>query len=216
MCIRDSNNNIEESYLSKIILDDQNRLNQFSNIGFQKHLTSMDEIELINKIVGFNSHITVKPYEKEIKVGKIDRNSGDWKNKKANKIALKRLKKAQNCINNNDFDSFLEEIEKSIWVYFADKFKLPMALLRCNYYPKRSSELSDKDFGIAPHTDYGCLTLLFTDATPGLEVELPSKKWEKVTANKEIRILWNAPRAWLVISSKKNIVSSWFQQTLWI
>ena len=44
------NNNIEESYLSKIILDDQNRLNQFSNIGFQKHLTSMDEIELINKM----------------------------------------------------------------------------------------------------------------------------------------------------------------------
>ena len=30
--------------------------------------------ELINKIVGFNSHITVKPYEKEINVGKIDRN----------------------------------------------------------------------------------------------------------------------------------------------
>ena len=30
--------------------------------------------ELINKIVGFNSHITVKPYEKEIKVGKIERN----------------------------------------------------------------------------------------------------------------------------------------------
>ena len=30
----------------------------------------------------------------------------------------------------------------------------------------------------------------------------------KVTANKEIRILWNAPRAWLVISSKKNIVST--------
>ena len=30
--------------------------------------------ELINKIVGFNSHITVKPYEKEIKIGKIDRN----------------------------------------------------------------------------------------------------------------------------------------------
>ena len=60
-----------------------------------------------------------------------------------------------------------------------------MALLRCNYYPKRSSELSNKDFGIAPHTDYGCLTLLFTDATPGLEVELPSKKWEKVTANKD-------------------------------
>jgi len=84
--------------------------------------------------------------------------------------------------------AILKQIENSLNYannYFADKFKLPMALLRCNYYPKRSSELSNKDFGIAPHTDYGCLTLLFTDATPGLEVELPSKKWEKVTANKD-------------------------------
>lgn len=60
-------------------------------------------------------------------VGKIDTNSSDWKNKKANKIALKRLKYAQNCINNNDFDSFFEEIEKSLWVYFADKFKVIIA-----------------------------------------------------------------------------------------
>ena len=28
----------------------------------------------------------------------------------------------------------------------------------------------------------------------------------KVTANKETRILWNAPRTWLIISNKKNIV----------
>jgi len=60
-------------------------------------------------------------------VGKTDANSSDWKNKKANKIALKRLKYAQNCINNNDFDSFFEEIEKSLWGYFADKFKVSIA-----------------------------------------------------------------------------------------
>ena len=59
--------------------------------------------------------------------GKTDTNSSNWKNKKANKIALKRLKYSQNCINNNDFDSFFEEIEKSIWVYFADKFKVSIA-----------------------------------------------------------------------------------------
>mgnify|MGYP001161482659 FL=1 len=83
--------------------------------------------------------------------------------------------------------SILKQIEISLNYstnYFADKFNLPMALLRCNYYPKRSKELTDNDFGIAPHTDYGCLTLLFTDGTPGLEVELPSKKWEPVTAKK--------------------------------
>ena len=84
--------------------------------------------------------------------------------------------------------SILKQIEISLNYsgnYFADKFDLPMALLRCNYYPKRSKKLSERDFGIAPHTDYGCLTLLFTDGTPGLEVELPSKIWEPVTANKD-------------------------------
>jgi isopenicillin N synthase-like dioxygenase len=83
--------------------------------------------------------------------------------------------------------SILKQIEISLNYssnYFADKFNLPMALLRCNYYPKRPKELSNLDFGIAPHTDYGCLTLLFTDGTPGLEVELPSKQWEKLTAKK--------------------------------
>ena len=59
--------------------------------------------------------------------GKTDTNSSDWKNKKANKIALKRLKTAQICINNNDFDGFFEEIEKSLWGYFADKFKVSIA-----------------------------------------------------------------------------------------
>ena len=60
-------------------------------------------------------------------VGKTDTSSNDWKNKKANKIALKRLKTAQICINNNDFDGFFEEIEKSLWGYFADKFKVASA-----------------------------------------------------------------------------------------
>ena len=59
--------------------------------------------------------------------GKTDTNSSDWKNKKANKIALKRLKTAQICINNNNFDGFFEEIEKSLWGYFADKFKVVIA-----------------------------------------------------------------------------------------
>jgi len=59
--------------------------------------------------------------------GKKDTNSKDWKNEKANKIALKRLKKAKKRIENNDFDGFFEEIEKSLWGYFADKFKVEIA-----------------------------------------------------------------------------------------
>ncbi|MEO0359154.1 MAG: 2-oxoglutarate and iron-dependent oxygenase domain-containing protein, partial [Pseudomonadota bacterium] len=54
--------------------------------------------------------------------------------------------------------------------YFDDKFTRPMALLRGNYYPERPEWAGDNDFGIATHTDYGCVTLLATDGVPGLEV----------------------------------------------
>lgn len=66
--------------------------------------------------------------------------------------------------------------------YFLDKFDKPMALLRGNYYPPRPSDASEKDFGIAPHTDYGCLTLLATDGSPGLEVQTRHDGWLPVSA----------------------------------
>ncbi len=65
---------------------------------------------------------------------------------------------------------------------FADKFDPPMAMLRGNYYPARPDWAGDKDFGIAAHTDYGCLTLLATDGAPGLEVEMPNGTWLPVQA----------------------------------
>ncbi len=66
--------------------------------------------------------------------------------------------------------------------YFADKFDRPMALLRGNYYPQRPAWAGDRDFGIATHTDYGCLTLLATDGTPGLEVRKRGGGWIAVNA----------------------------------
>lgn len=71
--------------------------------------------------------ILLKMYDRFL--GKIDTKSTSWKNKRANKIAQKRLKKAQKCINNANFDVFFEEIEKSLWGYFADKFKVDSAEL---------------------------------------------------------------------------------------
>lgn len=67
--------------------------------------------------------------------------------------------------------------------YFADKFTKPMALLRGNYYPERPEWAGDKDFGIAAHTDYGCLTLLATDGQPGLEVQMRDGTWVPVQAD---------------------------------
>ncbi|MFD1341954.1 2OG-Fe(II) oxygenase family protein [Litorisediminicola beolgyonensis] len=66
--------------------------------------------------------------------------------------------------------------------YFASRFDKPMALLRGNYYPQRPDWAGANDYGIAPHTDYGCLTLLGSDGVPGLEVLAATGDWVPVTA----------------------------------
>ncbi len=82
--------------------------------------------------------------------------------------------------------ALLSAVAKSIGQpgeYFTDKFDKPMALLRGNYYPPRPATAASKDFGIAPHTDYGCLTLLAIDGSSGLEIQSRKGDWIKVNAN---------------------------------
>ncbi len=66
--------------------------------------------------------------------------------------------------------------------YFATRFATPMALLRGNFYPERPRDAGAQDFGIATHTDYGCLTLLATDGTAGLEVRRRGGGWTPLSA----------------------------------
>lgn len=65
---------------------------------------------------------------------------------------------------------------------FDGAFETPMALLRGNFYPTRPANAGEKEFGIATHTDYGCLTLLATDGAPGLEVRQRGGGWIPVQA----------------------------------
>jgi len=51
------------------------------------------------------------------------------KRRKATKIAIKRLKTANKCILNNNFEEFFEEIEKSLWGYFGQKFNVESSKL---------------------------------------------------------------------------------------
>ena len=53
----------DESFLSKIIMDENNKLANFSNIGYQKHLTSFSENKLVDKM-----------YFESISLGKIKSN----------------------------------------------------------------------------------------------------------------------------------------------
>ena len=49
------------------------------------------------------------------------------KSKKANKVARKRLKKAEICLKNNDGDKFYDEILSAMWGYIGDKLRMPIS-----------------------------------------------------------------------------------------
>ncbi len=51
------------------------------------------------------------------------------KNKRANKQATKRLKKAQQHLSKNESEAFYEEVLKSLWGYTSDKLNIPVSEL---------------------------------------------------------------------------------------
>ena len=57
----------------------------------------------------------------------------------------------------------------------------PIARSSIIHYPPQSEDLGEEQFGVAPHTDYGCLTLLWEDQVGGLEVQNREGEW--VTAH---------------------------------
>jgi hypothetical protein len=55
------------------------------------------------------------------------------KNRKARKIAIKRLRIASACLKRNEMDRFHEEILKALWGYLSDKLNIPVSdLTRIN------------------------------------------------------------------------------------
>lgn len=61
--------------------------------------------------------------------------------------------------------------------FFADKFDCPLARGSAIYYPPQPPDLGEAQFGVGPHTDYGCLTLLWQDDSGGLQVQGRGGTW---------------------------------------
>ena len=61
----------------------------------------------------------------------IRRNSdiSQVRNRKAAKIAIRRLQSADECLKNEQIDSFYEEMLKALWGYLSDKLSIPVAEL---------------------------------------------------------------------------------------
>ena len=51
------------------------------------------------------------------------------KNKKANKIAKKRLKVAEKYLRTDDKEMFYDEMLSAIWLYLSDKLNIPLSQL---------------------------------------------------------------------------------------
>ncbi len=54
------------------------------------------------------------------------------KNRKAGKVAVKRLREASSCMKRDEMDRFYEEILKAIWGYLSDKLNIPVSDLTRN------------------------------------------------------------------------------------
>lgn len=62
--------------------------------------------------------------------------------------------------------------------FFAGKYAKRLQRTQIIYYPDQPADAGDRQFGVAPHTDFGCITLLWQDDNGGLEVlERTSRTW---------------------------------------
>jgi isopenicillin N synthase-like dioxygenase len=63
--------------------------------------------------------------------------------------------------------------------FFRKLYKHPLVRMRLLHYPPQPADAGDDQFGAAPHTDWGCMTLLWQDDVGGLEVKNRSGQWIK-------------------------------------
>jgi isopenicillin N synthase-like dioxygenase len=61
--------------------------------------------------------------------------------------------------------------------HFLQYCTKPMVQMRLFHYPPQPPVSDDKAFGVAPHTDYGMITLLLQDPIGGLELKKRDGEW---------------------------------------
>eukprot|EP00386_Alphamonas_edax_P009497 GDKI01031221.1.p1 GENE.GDKI01031221.1~~GDKI01031221.1.p1 ORF type:complete len:371 (-),score=71.63 GDKI01031221.1:163-1275(-) len=88
--------------------------------------------------------------------------------------------------------------------HFHPHFTHPMAFIRLLHYSPEPSSPADGIFGAGEHTDYGMLTLLWTDGTPGLQIRpreqggMGEGKERKLTHTQEWMDVPHIPGAFVV------------------
>ncbi|MCF6765828.1 hypothetical protein L3V82_08580 [Thiotrichales bacterium 19S3-7] len=73
--------------------------------------------------------------------------------------------------------------------YFKPYFTQPNIFFRMLFYPPRPVDTPNDVYGSAPHSDYGCFTLLLQDTTGGLQVKDKNDTWINVITDQYTFIL---------------------------
>ncbi len=61
--------------------------------------------------------------------------------------------------------------------FFTSRYAKPLQRTQVIYYPARTPVADPNHFGVAPHSDYGCMTLLYQDQVGGLYVLNKEEEW---------------------------------------
>lgn len=61
--------------------------------------------------------------------------------------------------------------------FFRPHYGKPLQRTQAVWYPRQPESLGAEQFGVAPHTDFGLITLLWQDGSGGLEVLHPKDGW---------------------------------------
>lgn len=65
--------------------------------------------------------------------------------------------------------------------FFAERYAKPLQRTQVVYYPAQPASMDAEQYGVAPHSDFGCITLLYQDSTGGLEVKNLAGDWVAAT-----------------------------------
>ncbi|HEX2920569.1 MAG TPA: BatD family protein [Bacteroidales bacterium] len=104
---------------------------------------------------------------------KRNSDSSAVRNRKAVKIAVKRLHAAALCLKNNELDKFHEEILKALWGYLSDKLNIPVSeLTRANTISALSAKgIEDERINNLNKILDTCEYARFAPSASGIEAE---------------------------------------------
>lgn len=61
--------------------------------------------------------------------------------------------------------------------FFTSKYVKPLARGTIIYYPPQPNWMAEDQFGVSPHSDYGCITILWQDDKGGLQARNRAGQW---------------------------------------